>query len=149
VYTPGGAFLPSPQGELEADYRRELFWDHGIRFNSLFTITNAPLGRFRSCLEASEQLEQYVDLLSDSFNPAALKHVMCRTLISVGWQGILYDCDFNQVSGLPIRNRSGRVVTIDHIQEALQRGREIAVGEHCYSCTAGAGSSCTGVLTRA
>ena len=146
VYNPGGAFLPSSQRDLEMDYKRELLQGHGIKFSNLFTITNAPLGRFRNYLEASDQLEQYVNLLSDNFNPEALKNIMCRSLISVDWQGILYDCDFNQVTGLPIRNRAGRIVTLDHMQDAIQSGREIAVAEHCYSCTAGAGSSCMGVL---
>ena len=146
VYNPGGAFLPGPQKELEMDYKRELSQNHGLRFHNLFTITNAPIGRFKNYLKANGLLEQYTELLADNFNPDAVRNIMCRTLISVDWQGILYNCDFNLALGLPIRNKAGKILKIDDIQDAIQSGNEIAVAEHCYSCTAGAGSSCTGVL---
>jgi len=146
VYNPGGEFLPGAQKELERDYKRELFQSYGIRFHSLFTITNAPLGRFRHYLEANNGLEQYTRLLADSFNPEATRNIMCRTLISVGWQGVLYNCDFNLAAGMPVRGAGGEALEIDDIGEAVRGGKEIAVAEHCYTCTAGAGSSCTGVL---
>jgi len=146
VYNPGGDFLPSPQRELEMDYKRELSQNYGLRFHSLFTITNAPIGRFKNYLKANGLLEQYNQLLADSFNPDAAKDIMCRTLISVDWRGVLYNCDFNQALGLPVRNEDGEILEIDDIQHAIQSGAEIIVAEHCYCCTAGAGSSCTGIL---
>lgn len=146
VYNPGGATLPGSQSELEKDYRRELFQNHGLRFHNLFTITNAPIGQFRNHLKATGLLERYTQLLADSFNPGAAASLMCRCLISVDWQGVLYNCDFNQALGLPIRNGTGRILTIDDGPEAFQCGHEITVAEHCYCCTAGAGSSCTGSL---
>lgn len=148
VYNPGGPSLPGSQRELETDYKRELFKNHGLRFHNLFTITNAPIGQFRNHLEANGLLEQYTRLLADSFNPGAAASLMCRSLISVDWQGVLYNCDFNQALGLPIRNGTGRILTIDDAPEAIQRGHEITVAEHCYCCTAGAGSSCTGTLVQ-
>ncbi len=146
VYNPGGDFLPGSQRELEMDYKRELSQGYGVKFHSLFTLTNTPLGRFRRSLEAGDRLEQYTRLLADSFNPDAARSIMCRTLISVDWQGILYNCDFNLAAGLPITDGSGEALGIDDIRDAVQGGREIVMAEHCYSCTAGAGSSCTGVL---
>jgi radical SAM/Cys-rich protein len=146
VYNPGGPSLPGDQLELEDEYRANLEQGHGLRFNRLFTITNAPLGRFRKRLEASDELERYQALLADSFNPGTLEHIMCRTLISVGWDGTLYDCDFNQVAGLPIRNADGQAMGVGEMDDAICHGRQITVAEHCYCCTAGCGSSCTGVL---
>lgn len=147
AYNPGADFLPGSQRDLERDYKKELFENYGIRFHHLFTITNMPLGRFRDYLESNNRFEQYVHLLAENFNPDATPNIMCRSLISVDWQGILYNCDFNQAAGLPIMNESGKIQKIDDIQEATQGGMTISVAEHCYSCTAGAGSSCTGVLT--
>jgi len=146
VYNPGGDFLPGPQRDLETDYKKQLFKNHGIRFDSLFTITNAPLGRFKDYLKANGRLERYIRLLANNFNPDAASNIMCRALISVDWQGVLYNCDFNLAAGLPIRDRTGKTLGIDRIQEAIQGGYETVVAEHCYSCIAGAGSSCTGVL---
>lgn len=146
VYNPGGCFLPGSQGELEKDYKKELFQHYGLRFNRLFTITNAPIGRFHNYLEENGLLEDYTRLLADNFNSDAAKNIMCRSLISVDWQGVLYNCDFNQALGLPIRNKAGRILEVADIQEAIASGAEIVVANHCYSCTAGAGSSCTGAL---
>jgi radical SAM/Cys-rich protein len=146
IYNPSSDSLPAPQQQLEEDYRRQLLAEYGISFSNLFTIVNAPLGRFKSYLESCGRTEDYFKLLVDNFNPDTVKNIMCRTLINVDWQGILYNCDFNQASGLPMRNRHGALITIDTIEEVLERGHEIVMGEHCYSCTAGAGSSCTGVL---
>lgn len=147
VYNPGADFLPGSQRELEDDYKKELSQNYGIRFNNLYTITNVPLGRFYNYLRDNDRLEQYVRLLAENFNPAAIENVMCRNLISVDWEGILYNCDFNQAAGMPIINESGKILKIDDIEEATQCGMAISVAGHCYSCTAGAGSSCTGVLT--
>ncbi len=146
VYNPGGDFLPGSQKKLELEYKKELFDNYGIIFNNLLTITNAPLGRFKNYLKACGQFEQYTNLLVDNFNPESAESIMCRRLISVDWQGILYNCDFNQAAGLPIRDKTGKILGINDIKEAIQRKFEIVTAKHCYCCTAGAGSSCTGVL---
>jgi len=147
VYNPGGEQLPGPQQQLEADYKKQLNEDHGITFNSLFTITNAPIGRFRHYLEANGGLAQYMRLLAENFNPEAATAIMCRNLISVGYRGVLYNCDFNQALQLPIIDLKGRIGTIDSIDEILAADMGIITGSHCFCCTAGAGSSCTGALT--
>jgi len=146
VYNPGGDFLPGRQDQLEADYKRELFEKYGIRFNRLLTITNAPIGRFKSRLEADGRLGPYQRLLMENFNPDAAENIMCRTLISIGHDGVVYNCDFNQALGLPILDRNGTAVSIGRLQEALDEGIELITGDHCFCCTAGAGSSCTGSL---
>jgi radical SAM/Cys-rich protein len=142
VYNPAGPFLPPCQGDLEQDYRRELHDRYGVSFSTLYALTNMPIGRFHDRLARSGELERYRDLLACSFNPSALEGVMCRTLLSVGWDGRLYDCDFNQVLGLA----TGPVVPAhirDFSYDALAH-RTIRVGDHCYGCTAGRGSTCTG-----
>ena len=146
VYNPNGDYLPGSQKQLEADYKKQLFDNYGIIFNNLYTMTNAPLGRFEKYLKANNRLEDYTQLLAQNFNSDAVSNIMCRTLISIDWQGILYNCDFNQAAGLPIRNLAGRILELDDIEEVIQGGAEIAVDAHCYSCTAGEGSSCTGAL---
>lgn len=146
VYNPSGDSLPCRQDELEVDYKKQLFDNHGIRFNKLLTITNMPIGRFRRHLEANGQLDQYQRLLVERFNPDAAESIMCRTLISIGYDGVAYNCDFNQALGLPVLDRNGRVVSIERLQEALDEGIELITGDHCFCCTAGAGSSCTGSL---
>jgi radical SAM/Cys-rich protein len=145
VYNPGGNFLPNSQMELEKDYRKHLFEKYGIKFNNLFTITNVPLGRFKNYLKSNGLIKEYIKLLVDNFNPDAVPNIMCRTLISVDWQGVLYNCDFNLSAGLPI-NISGKIYNIDDIQEVIQKRYEIILTEHCYACTAGSGSSCSGAL---
>ena len=147
VYNPGGDFLPGSQRELERDYKRELLENHGIKFHSLYAITNSPLGRFRDYLRRNGRLEQYIRLLVNSFNPDAACSLMCRTLISISWQGVLYNCDFNLAAELPIKDTAGRILDVGHIEDAIQEGFKITIAEHCYSCTAGSGSSCTGILT--
>jgi len=146
VYNPGDGFLPGPQDQLEGDYKKELFDNYGVRFNSLLTITNAPIGRSRQYLEANGQLEQYQKLLMESFNANVVENIMCRTLISIGYDGSAYNCDFNQALGLPIVNSKGRAVSIERLAEVLDEGVELITGDHCFCCTAGAGSSCTGSL---
>lgn len=146
VYNPGGAFLPPVQHALEADFRRELMRRHGVAFNRLFTITNVPAGRFLGFLQNSGNLEKYLERLSDAFNPAAAAGVMCRNQISAGWDGRLYDCDFNQALGLPCAPE-----VPGHIQDfdwASLKKRPIMLGDHCYACTAGFGSSCGGAVVK-
>ncbi|RQW88482.1 MAG: radical SAM/Cys-rich domain protein [Geobacter sp.] len=146
VYNPGGPFLPGPQRDLEAAYRKELSEKFGIVFTNLYTITNSPIGRFRDYLEKKGVYETYLNLLADRFNPETAGAIMCRTMMSVDWQGLLYNCDFNQVLGLPVRGRDGRTLTIDDLEEAVRTGSRLELGQHCYCCTAGEGSSCTGSL---
>lgn len=146
VYNPGADFLPGPQEQLEADYKRELDEKYGIRFNKLFTITNAPIGRFRQYLEVNGRLEKYQQHLVENFNPDAAENIMCRSLVSVDYRGVLYNCDFNQALRLPIIDSKGLPATIEQLEDILSGNLEIITSEHCFSCTAGAGSSCTGSL---
>lgn len=146
VYNPGAPVVPGAQKELEAAYKKELYDRHGIRFNNLYTITNAPIGRFREYLEAKGAYDRYLNLLATSFNPDTAGSIMCRTLVSVDWKGFLYNCDFNQASGLPIRGENGRLLKIEDLEEAATGGNELLLDQHCYCCTAGEGSSCTGSL---
>ena len=144
VYNPVGPYLPAPQAMLESDYRRELKLRHGVVFNRLYTMTNMPINRFRLHLEKSGQLEPYMDKLLAAFNPAAAEGVMCRNLVSVGWDGRVYDCDFNQMLELQAASRSGKALSIFDFDFDAVLGRRIRFGEHCLGCTAGAGSSCGG-----
>ncbi|WP_246153097.1 arsenosugar biosynthesis radical SAM (seleno)protein ArsS [Oryzomonas rubra] len=144
VYNPGGDFLPGPQPALEAAYKEHLGERFGITFTSLYTITNMPIGRFRSDLERHGQLQPYLDLLAASFNPDNLARVMCRNMVSVDWQGQVYDCDFNHILRLPLDVADGY---IGNVRADDLIGTAIASGEHCFACTAGAGSSCQGSLS--
>jgi len=144
VYNPAGAFLPGPQNELEADYERELKKHFGIVFNKLYTITNLPIGRFASFLRRNGNLEEYMDLLINAFNPGTIDGLMCRNTISIGWRGEVYDCDFNQQLGMQWEN--GRPLFLWDIDPDKIANREIMTGDHCFGCTAGAGSSCCGAL---
>ncbi len=146
VYNPGGDFVPGSQQGLEAAYKAELSATHGIVFNNLFTITNAPIGRFRDHLEAEGGYAEYLRLLAGRFNPEAAGSIMCRTLISVDWQGKIYNCDFNQALGMPITADDGSEITIFELDDARMDGKRINLAQHCYCCTAGEGSSCTGAL---
>ncbi len=144
VYNPGGDFLPSPQRDLENDYRLELAERFGISFTHLLTITNMPVGRFRKMLTGPGRLDAYMDLLKRSYNPATVSGLMCRRQVSIGWDGSLYDCDFNLALGLTVNHGAP-----DHIREFVPdtlRSRRIVTGGHCFGCTAGAGSSCGGVI---
>jgi len=145
VYNPLGPYLPPGQAALEADYKRELGSRHGIVFNALFTLANMPIARFGSTLVSQGRLDTYLALLRDAHRDENLDHVMCRNTISVDWQGRLYDCDFNQMLGMPLRmhGRHARLADLLHEDGA---GMAIAVAEHCYGCTAGQGSSCGGAL---
>jgi radical SAM/Cys-rich protein len=146
VYNPVGPYLPAAQAALEADYKRELKAKFGLFFNSLFTITNMPINRFRLHLQKSGQLEAYMDKLLAAFNPAAAEGVMCRTLVSVGHDGRIYDCDFNQMLELEAADRAGRPLSIFDFDFERVLARRIRFGEHCLGCTAGAGSSCGGAI---
>ena len=148
VYNPLGDFLPGPQQQLEADYKRQLNEKYGISFNKLFTITNATVGRFKKYLETNGHLEQYQQLLEQNFNIDTIESLMCRTQINVDYRGILYNCDFNQALDLPIIDSMGQVVTMDIPEKVLGEGVDIITAEHCFCCTAGAGSSCTGSLVK-
>lgn len=146
VYNPGGDFVPGSQQGLEAAYKTELAVNHGIIFNHLFTITNAPIGRFREHLEAAGTYPDYLRMLAGRFNPETAGNIMCRTLISVDWRGKLYNCDFNQALGMPITAADGSEITISGLDDAGLSGKQIDLAQHCYCCTAGEGSSCTGAL---
>jgi len=145
VYNPVGAFLPGPQAELEADYKRELKKNFGIIFNNLYTITNLPIARFASYLYRNNKLEEYMQLLVDNFNPTTVSGLMCRNTISVSWTGEVFDCDFNQMLKMNWRNGTGPLHLWD-LDPAAVENREILTGNHCFGCTAGAGSSCGGAL---
>lgn len=144
VYNPAGPALPPEQGGLEADYRKELGGRFGIRFTRLLTITNMAIGKFRDDLRRSGQEEDYLRLLRDSFNPDTVDGLMCRHQVSVGWDGVLYDCDFSLALGLPVdHGASNHISAFDPDQLCRRR---IVTGAHCFGCTAGRGSSCAGAL---
>jgi len=155
VYNPIGPSLPPPQAELEADYKAELRARYGIEFTRLFTITNQPIARFAEDLRAQGKAKEYLELLANAFNPATVDGLMCRSTLSVGWRGELYDCDFNQMLAIRMRNgecgiRDQQVTTrplhLWDVTPADLAGGKIQTGDHCLACTAGAGSSCGGVL---
>lgn len=145
VYNPLGAFLPPAQAKLENDYRQELRELFGIEFNRLFTITNMPIKRFLVDLNRQGKLETYMELLLANFNREAALGVMCKSLVSIGWDGEMFDCDFNQMLSMPVGDRKRTIWDVDSLSDLL--AEEIALGNHCYACTAGAGSSCTGTLS--
>jgi radical SAM/Cys-rich protein len=173
VYNPVGAFLPAAQDELEADYKRELQKHFGIVFNKLYTLTNLPIGRFASYLRHDNKLDEYMELLIRAFNPSTISGLMCRNTISVGWRGEIYDCDFNQQLGMQWVGRDGalrsprrhaaaerpyhggshhngketsRPLFLWDIDPDSLENRAIMTGDHCFGCTAGAGSSCGGAI---
>ena len=146
VYNPVGAHLPPPQDQLEQDYKAVLRRQFGIEFNRLFCLTNMPITRYATHLKLRGEYEQYVNLLESNFNSGTVDQVMCRNLISVGWAGWIYDCDFNQMLDLPIVDDSGRRLHIATLTLDQLAVPTITVGDHCYACTAGAGSSCGGTL---
>jgi len=142
VYNPTGAFLPPMQSSIEEEYKKELKQRYGIDFNNLFTITNMPISRFLVYLIHSHNYDRYMKKLHASFNPGAAVNVMCRTTLSVSWDGFLYDCDFNQMLDLTVNH--GAPTHINNFDFAELANRKIVTGQHCYGCTAGAGSSCGG-----
>jgi radical SAM/Cys-rich protein len=146
VFNPDAPVLPPSQVELQQDYKRELAADHGIVFNELYTLANMPISRFGARLLAKGQYQSYMTLLRDSFEASNLDAVMCRSLISVDYQGYVYDCDFNQMLAIPLVSDRPKPHLSDLLDMDLS-GQSIAIGEHCYGCTAGQGSSCGGALT--
>ena len=145
VYNPIGSALPPPQASLEAEYKKQLKSRFDIEFNHLFTITNMPINRFANQLNRDDQLDDYMNLLIEAFNPSTMEDLMCRSLISVGWQGNLYDCDFNQMLEIEVpgvQKTLWNIDSLDHYQENF-----ISTGAHCFACVAGAGSSCGGALS--
>ena len=146
VYNPVGAYLPPAQLELELQYKKNLKENYGIEFNRLLTITNAPIKRFKNYLDSKNESQKYLDLLEDSFNPLVLEGLMCRTFLSVGFDGKLYDCDFNQALGLALKDKNNEFITIGRLEPDNLEDSEIILGEHCLSCASGSGSSCQGAL---
>ena len=146
VYNPVGPHLPPPQKKLEEDYKQKLYADFGIVFNQLYTITNMPITRYARYLKAFHQYDAYVDLLINSFNPATVAGLMCVNTLNVGWDGKLYDCDFNQMLGMQVHNR--RPFTIADVTLKDLENWEVLTGNHCFGCTAAAGSSCQGALDK-
>ena len=144
VTNPVGAFLPGNQASLEKEWRRELARRYGVEFNQLFTITNMPISRFLEYLEESGNLQSYMERLVQAFNPQAASGVMCRYLVSVAWDGAIYDCDFNQM--LDLRLADAPQMTVFDFDFKSLKERRIATGQHCYGCTAGGGSSCGGAV---
>ncbi|CAN5312841.1 arsenosugar biosynthesis radical SAM protein ArsS [soil metagenome] len=143
VYNPAGAFLPPSQGALEKEYKTALTEQYGIAFNNLFTITNLPISRFLDYLLQTGNYEKYMEKLLLAYNPVAAANVMCRNTISIGWDGYLYDCDFNQMLDLKLAGGSRHIAQFN---TGILQNRHIIVGQHCYGCTAGAGSSCGGAV---
>ena len=144
MYNPQGPSLPPPQAQLQADYKRVLFERFGIVFNELYTLVNMPIQRFGSTLISKGQFHDYMSLLKDNHTADNLEGVMCRSTVSVDWQGYLYDCDFNQMLNLPLPIGE-RPHLRDLLEEDIQ-GQPIRVADHCFGCTAGQGSSCGGAL---
>jgi radical SAM/Cys-rich protein len=142
VFNPAGAYLPPAQHAIEADYKRELQRRYGVVFHSLYTITNMPISRFLEFLLRSGNYEGYMEKLVNGFNPAAVDGLMCRSTISIGWDGRLYDCDFNQMLDMAVT--TGASAHIRDFDVSVLGGRVIATGAHCFGCTAGNGSSCGG-----
>jgi radical SAM/Cys-rich protein len=146
VYNPMGANLPGPQDKLEQDYKKALKENYRIEFDRLLTITNVPIEKFKNYLDGNDENEHYYELLKKSFNPATLEGLMCRSFLSIGFDGRLYDCDFNLALGLAMKGPKGAFLTLRDLRPEDLEGREIMTGEHCLSCTAGSGSSCQGAL---
>jgi len=146
VYNPGGAFLPGNQKNLEEDYKKVLGKQYGVAFNRLITVTNAPINRFEQYLKTNGDFDEYMALLMDNFNRDTAGSMMCRNLLNVSWDGRLYDCDFNQALDLTLRDRKGWVMKVESLNPRDLENKDIIFGNHCYCCTAGSGSSCTGAL---
>ena len=146
MYNPLGPYLPPPQQKLEDDYRARLA-EHGIRFTNLLTLVNMPIQRFGSMLVSKRRFDDYMQLLRDSYAAANLDKVMCRELVSIDWRGFVYDCDFNQMLGIPLPHTGRTALHVRDLDPAQLSGTPIAVADHCYGCTAGQGSSCGGALS--
>lgn len=149
MYNPIGPYLPPDQGLLEQDYHKELWEREGVVFNELYALANMPIARFGSTLISHNQFDDYMQLLKGAYRPANLETVMCRSLISVDWQGRVYDCDFNQMLDLPLHTNAGGRAHLSDLMGVDLQGNPIVVADHCYGCTAGQGSSCGGALKNA
>jgi radical SAM/Cys-rich protein len=147
VYNPVAPHLPPSQDKLEREYKDKLAADFGVVFNRLYCLTNMPITRYAKHLQLRHEYERYTDLLENSFNGGTLDHLMCRNLISIGWDGSVYDCDFNQMLDLALTDEMGQRLNVASLQVEPLSTRRITVGDHCYACTAGSGSSCGGTLT--
>jgi radical SAM/Cys-rich protein len=147
VYNPLGPQLPPSQCALEADYKRELRERHGVEFNRLYTLANMPIERFGSTLVSKGQFEAYMQLLRSAHRPENLSAVMCRDLISVDYRGYVYDCDFNQLLGLPLRLGTSPRIHLKNLLPEMLEGNPVEIADHCFGCTAGQGSSCGGALS--
>lgn len=148
VYNPLGAFLPGNQAALQAAYAEKLKEGYGVVFNRLLTITNSPINRFEKQLKSSGEYEKYLKLLQDNFNPLTVERIMCRNMLSVGYDGKLYDCDFNQALGLELKDEKNQSLSISNFDVSKLEGSNIIFDDHCFACTAGCGSSCQGALER-
>ena len=146
VYNPVGPHLPPPQEQLEQEYKEKLSAEFGIVFNHLFCLTNMPITRYAKHLSLRNEYDRYKDLLEQNFNAATLDHLMCRNLISIGWDGCVYDCDFNQMLGLALTDTAGQKLNVASLTLEAVSTRRITVDDHCYACSAGSGSSCGGAL---
>jgi radical SAM/Cys-rich protein len=146
VYNPVGPHLPPPQEQLEQEYKEKLSAEFGIVFNHLFCLTNMPITRYAKHLSLRNEYDRYKDLLEKNFNAATLDHLMCRNLISIGWDGSVYDCDFNQMLGLALTDTAGQKLNVASLTLEAVSTRRITVDDHCYACSAGSGSSCGGAL---
>jgi len=144
VHNPSGAYLPGLQNSLENHYRQALREKHGIVFNQLFCITNMPIGRYLTYLKKTENYEEYMTALVNAFNPTTLNSVMCKSTLSIGWDGKLYDCDFNQMLGMTVNHGAPEHIETFDLNKLAKR--RVVTGNHCYGCTAGAGSSCRGEI---
>lgn len=146
VYNPVGPHLPPPQEKLELDYKRILKEQFDIRFNHLYCLSNVPITRYAKHLQLRGEYDRYMELLAENFNSATIDQLMCRNLISIGWEGSVYDCDFNQMLDLPLTDRNGERLSIAALTLDQVARRPILIDDHCYACTAGSGSSCGGAL---
>jgi radical SAM/Cys-rich protein len=146
VYNPQGPILPPPQEALEPEYKKVLTERYGVFFNQLYVLANMPVGRFGSTLISKGEFDGYLALLREAHHASNLDSVMCRSLLSIDWQGYVFDCDFNQMLGLPMRLNGSSRVHLSELMDVDVQGRPIAVRAHCYACTAGQGSSCGGAL---
>ncbi|MDL1951517.1 radical SAM/Cys-rich domain protein [Acidobacteria bacterium ACD] len=148
MVNPVGAFLPGNQGAMEREWKAGLLREHGVSFDRLIALANMPIARFLEWLQASGNLEGYLELLVASFNPATVEGLMCRNTLSVSWDGTVHDCDFNQMLDLPAVGRGGRPFHVRDLDAASLAAREVVTRRHCFGCTAGAGSSCGGAIER-
>ena len=148
VHNPGNGSVSGSRDMLELHYRKELLQHFGIIFSRLHCMNNTPIGRFRDNLERKGTYQRYIEHLAEKFNPSAIEQIMCRSLISVGWDGLLYNCDFNLAAGLPLGRKDGSLLKTEHIDEVITAGSPIQMAEHCFSCTAGQGSGCGGSLAK-